>query len=80
MKVKELIDALRKHDPNLEVLCFSEDEQLVLPKHLFRILDIEGVDVIDGEKQRDENGVPTLKIGKSDSAAKHVVLSVIADF
>jgi len=80
MKVKELIDALGKYDPDLEVLCYSEDEQLVLPKHLFRLLEIEGVDVVNGEKQRDDKGIPTLKIGKSDAAARHVVLNVIADF
>ena len=80
MKVKEMMGALAKYDPDLEVICYSEGEQILPPRHLFRLLDLDGVDIVEGERQRDDNGVPGLKIGKSNAAMKHVVLNVTTDF
>jgi|GEM_PF-1682600 len=43
MKVKELISELSKHDPELEVICYTEDEQFLQEKHLFRLIEIEWI-------------------------------------
>lgn len=79
MKVKELMDALGKYDPDPDVICYSEDEQVLPPRHLFRLLDLDSVDIVEGERQRDDNGAPSLKIGKSNAAMKHVILNVTTD-
>lgn len=80
MKVKELLHRLNQLDPELEVICYSEDSDLLSPKHLFRLLDVTGVSVIDGEKQRGDDGVPSFKLGKSSVSKKHAAIEVASDF
>ncbi len=80
MKVKDLMDKLRRLDPELDVLCFSEDEALLPPNHMFRLLDIEHVSTIDVEKSRGTDGIPSFKIGRSDKSTPHAIIEVVADF
>lgn len=58
MKVKALIAELGKFDQDLEILGFSEDEELVPDKHIFRLLDIDGVDVAVGGRHRGDDIAP----------------------
>ena len=80
MKVKELISELSKHDPELEVICYTEDEQFLQGKHLFRLIEIESINVVSGEKRRGDDGVPTLKIGSEGYSEKHVMINLLTDF
>lgn len=80
MKVGELITELNKHDPELEVICYSEDERLLQGTHLFRLIEIDDIDIIEGEKRRGDDGVPTLKIGTEDYTQKHVIINLLTDF
>jgi len=80
MKVKELIKALSELDPELPVVCYSEDEALLAEGHMFRLLEINHVDAIEGERMRDDNGVATLKLGKSAHSTKMASIDVTADF
>jgi hypothetical protein len=80
MKVKELIEGLGKFDPELDVLCYSEDEALLAPKQGFRLLDVIGLSIVDGEKRRGPDHLPAMKLGRSDASEKHVMIEVIADF
>ena len=80
MKVKDLVKQLNKLDPELEVLCYSEDNDLLASKHGFRLLDINGVSIIEGEKRRGDDQIPSLKLGKTSLSQKHVVIEVTSDF
>lgn len=80
MKVKELIKQLNQFDPEIEVLCYSEDKILIAPNHLFRLLDIDGVDIVEGEKRRGDDQIPSLKLGKTSLSQKHAVIEVTSDF
>jgi len=80
MKVKDLQEKLSKFDPELDVLCYSEDEALLLDGHNFRIIEIESIDSVDSEKCSTDDGVKTLKLGKSDHSQEHVTLNVTTLF
>lgn len=80
MKVGELRDKLSALDPNLDIMCYSEDAALLAPGHLFRLLEIERVDTTYGELTRTDDGIPSLKIGKGPASATLAILEVIADF
>ena len=80
MKVKDLIAELEKFDPELDVVCYSEDEALLPPGHLFRLFDIEDVAASEGEWRKGDDGVPSMKFVSSESARKHVFIHVTSDF
>lgn len=82
MKVKDLKAQLDKLDPDLEVLGYSEDQELLRPKHSFRLLDIDEVSVTEATKMRceDRDRTPSLKFGKGPHSQKVVLLGLLADF
>ena len=80
MKVGELAEKLGKLDPELEVLGYTEDSDLLPPGHLFRLLHINDVSEGEGERRRGEDGIPSLKIGRTDLSEKLAFLDVSADF
>ncbi len=80
MKVKELQNLLKNLDPNLEVICYSEDPKLQEGKEIFCILDIESIDTVNAERMRLDDGTPTLKIGESPISEKIVTLVVTSEF
>ena len=63
MKVKQLIEALRKLDPELDLLCYTEDDDLLRKSHGFRLLEIDGVTVSEVERRRGHDHIPILKLG-----------------
>ncbi len=73
MKVEELVAQLNGFDPKLEILCYSEDSG-------FRLLDIQGVSIVEGEKTRGDDQLPSLKLGKTDFSQKHVDIEVTSEF
>jgi hypothetical protein len=80
MTVKELISKLSKLDPELEVLCYSEDDELVPPGHLFRLLYIESVTVNDAQRRKGDDGIPSLKFVKTEHSEELAFLNVTVDF
>jgi hypothetical protein len=80
MKVKELQEKLGKLDPNLEVVCYSEDEILQHLDRGFRLLDILAVSTTDGERARLDDGTPYLKLGKGPDSSTIALLEVTVDF
>jgi hypothetical protein len=80
MKVKELVEQLCKLDQELNVICYSEDEILLEPGHIFRLLHIHGVTTTEGENRRGKDRIPTLKFGQSSQSSKYAVLEVTTDF
>ena len=80
MKVKELQEMLADLDPDLELFCYSEEEQIVAEDHLFRLLSIEDVSVIEAERRRGEDRLPSFAIGKTECSEKFALLNVLAQF
>ena len=80
MKVRELQDQLGKLDPALEVVCYTEDPSFHAEGHGFRLLEIEAVDTTQGEWAKNDDGIPSLKLGKGPSSVKLAVLKVTSDF
>ena len=80
MKVKDLIEELQKLDGDMDVLCYTEDEDFLAKGQLFRLLEIEDVDTVHGENARDADGVPTLKLGRSPKSELIATLNVSGDF
>jgi hypothetical protein len=78
--VKDLIARLSRFDPDLEVLCSTEDETLVGPTGLVRFLDIQDMSVVNGVPGRDENRVFTFSTGSSDGARPVLFIDVTAVF
>lgn len=80
MKVSELQKQLSKFDPELDLLCYTEDVGFVKADAGFTLLDINSVTVMHGKRMRLDDGTPTLKLGKGPNSVELVVLEVTADF
>jgi hypothetical protein len=80
MRVRELLQLLSKLNPDLEVLCYSEDEALLQDGQGFRILDIEALSIAEGERVRLDDHTPYLKLGKSSSSEELAIIEVTSDF
>lgn len=79
MRVSELQKQLSKFDPELDILCYTEDARFVKGGAGFTLLDINDVTVMHGKRMR-LDGTPTLKLGKGPNSVELVVLEVTADF
>jgi len=80
MKVRDLLSKLSAFDPERDVLCYCEDEELLPPKHGFRLFEINDVALTEAEKTRCEDGIPSLKLGKTDCSGPHVLIDITSDF
>ena len=80
MKVKELIQRLSQFDGELDVLCYTEEGDILPADHLFRLLEINGVSVAEGEKCRGDDQVPSLKFGQSPHGHGYVLIDITSDF
>jgi hypothetical protein len=75
MKVKELIEQLNKLNPDLEVVCYSEDNAAIRKNQLF--FTIDNIAAIKAEISRNDDGLPLIKF-QGDSH-ELVLLEMIAD-
>ena len=64
----------------MNVLCYTEDEDILDADQLFRLFNIEDAAVFEGEKCRDENRLPSLKFGKTDASEKVLLLTIAGKF
>ncbi|MHC4216519.1 MAG: hypothetical protein ACYSWP_24475 [Planctomycetota bacterium] len=80
MKVKELLEKLRAFDPDQDVICYCEDEGVKAFGHDVSLFDISSVDLQDAEKTRTGNGVPSLKLGKTENSVANVLIEITSDF
>lgn len=80
MKVRELQERLSKLDPELDILCYTEDAKFIVADTHFRLLEIEDVSLTHGEQVRLDDGTPYLKLGKSPTSVALITLVVTADF
>jgi len=80
MKVKDLLSKLGAFDPEQDLLCYCEDEEILPPKNGFRLFEINEVDLTEGETTRGRDDIPSLKLGKSECSAPHVLIRITSDF
>ncbi len=80
MKVRRLIEELEKLDPEMAVLCYTEDPDLLAENQGFKLFEIEGVQGSEGERSKTDDGIPTLKLGRGPHSEKLAILNVTADF
>ena len=80
MKVRDLLDKLRGFDAESQVLCYCEDEGILPQKHGFTLFEIDDLELIDARKTRDEDGVPSLELGKTEHSTSHVSIHITSDF
>ena len=80
MKVKDLLSKLSSFDPEQHVVCYSEDEAILPPKHGFRLFEINDVAMTEAEMTRSEDGVPSLKLGKTACSTPYVLIDITLDF
>lgn len=80
MKVRELQEQLRKLDPEMDVVCYSEDEKLLVEKRGFILLDIIAVNKVDAEQLRLEDGTPYLKFGRGPASTVLATMEVTPVF
>lgn len=78
MKVKELIAQLSKFDQELDVVCYSEDEDLLAEGHRLRIMWPIGVALAEGRFVKGEDGIPSIAL--QNRATKLVTIEVTVDF
>jgi hypothetical protein len=79
MTAKQLIAELSKLNPDVDVVCYSEDRELLTEGMEFRLLEIESVDTTVGEKVN-LDGTPTIRMGDPPSATIVGRLHVTLDF
>jgi hypothetical protein len=80
MKVHELIAKLKSIDQNIDIICYTEDDNQLPPGHTFKIFEIESLEVTEGEKVKGEDEVPSIKFGKSNYSQSHAIISITSDF
>lgn len=80
MKVRDLVKKLQSFDQDVDVLCSSEDESLQRPNELFRVFEIQSVELTDAEKRRGSDGIVSLKLGKTDLSQPHVLIDITTGF
>jgi len=78
MKIKQLIVELQRLDPNLDVVCSSEDPDLLTPGHGFKLFDLDRVVTVEAERTR-VDGKPYFKLGPGPRSSRHAVLDISGD-
>ena len=79
MKVKELRKKLSGFDPEQDVICYCEDDGVVTRGQGLRLFEIASVDLAEAERARAEDGIPLLKIGKTEHSVPHVLIEIRSD-
>lgn len=80
MKVCELINSLKQFDGELNILCSSEDQDLLAENHLFRLFEIDNIGIVEGEMMRIDDSVPSIKFGETEYSQKLVVIDLTSSF
>jgi len=80
MKVRELQEHLSKFDPELDILCYSEDEKVLTEKRGFILFDILAVNASEAERIRLEDGTPYLKFERGPNSVAMATLEITSDF
>lgn len=80
MKVKDLQERLSKFDPDMNIVCYSDNSDLLSNNRDFILFDISSLEEKEAETTRLDDGKPYLKFGKSAHAGKIALIEVTPDF
>jgi hypothetical protein len=80
MKVKELQERLDALDPELEIVCYSEDQDLLAEGRGFVLLNIADLNTTNAERMRLDDGTPYLKLGDGPHSSTIATLEVTTAF
>lgn len=80
MKVRELQEQLSKLDPELDVVCYSEDKRLLVDGRGFILFDVLAVSTAEAERLRLDDGTPYLTFDRAPASAAIATLEVTSDF
>lgn len=80
MKVRELQEKLSEFDPELNVLFYSEDHNVLVKGRGFVLFDIETITKTEAEIFRLDDGTPYLKFEKGKNSKPVLVLESTSDF
>ena len=80
MKVRELQEQLRKLNSELDVVCYSEDERLLVEEGGFILLDVLAVSIVAAERLRLNDGTPYLLLNRGPASQTIATLQVTSDF
>ena len=80
MKVKELQKMLSNLDPELDLICSTEDEKFLDENELFKLFEIDNISKSEAERLRTDTREPTLKFGKSEASSEIGIVNLISDF
>ena len=80
MKVRELQAQLSKLDPELDVVCYSEDERLQVEGRGFILFDVLAVSTAKAQRLRLDDGTPYLQFDRGSASAAIATLEVTLDF
>lgn len=80
MKVRELQEHLSKLDPKLDVVCYSEDERLLVEGRGFILFDVLAVSRADAVRLRLDDGTPYLKFDRGPASVGVATVEVTSDF
>jgi hypothetical protein len=76
MKVKELIEKLEQQDPEIEILCYSED---FLQEERLIFYDIKLVSTQEAEMSR-VDGRPYIYFTRTENSERFALIEITADF
>jgi hypothetical protein len=80
MKIKDLQEIIANLDPELVLVCSTEDEKFLSGNEIFKLFEIDSVSVSEAERFRDNNREPMLKFGKSEGSHPIGIINLISDF
>ena len=80
MKVRDLQEQLGELDPDLDVVCYSEDATLLAEGHGFVLFDILAVRTSEAERLRLRDQTPYLKFKSTEASGTIAIVEVTADF
>lgn len=80
MKVRELQEQLSKLDSELDAVCYSEDEKLLVEGRGFILFDVLAISTTDAERLRLDDGTPYLKFEKGQTSETIATLEISSDF
>lgn len=78
MKVKDLQIMLEKLDPQLDLVCLTEDEEFLSHNESLKLFEIDNVSAVEAVKWRNDNGQAMLKFGKSDGSRSIGIINLIS--
>jgi len=80
MKVRELQEQLSKLDPEVDVVCYSEDKGLLVEGRGFILFDVLAVSTVEAKRLRLDDGTPYLEFNSSPASAAIATIEVTSDF